>query len=325
MGSAAAIRCPHCGHSNPNGTIRCPACEALISSDASATATGIDLGEGFSQPVAPQSSPSQSSIAPGAVIADRYEIIEILGQGGMGAVYKARDTELDRMVALKVIRPEFAGDAKTLQRFKQELILARQITHRNVVRIFDLGTHGNTKFITMEFVEGLDLSTVLEQRRFTPLEAVRLIRQVSGALEAAHAENVIHRDLKPQNIMLNSAGRVLVMDFGLARSVELSGLTRTGTVLGTPAYMSPEQAKGTATRSALRPVFVRSHLLRTSDRPATVSGGYGMGSAGQTNSGARTGRHEPRSGGPRSAQSDRCEMPGHRPRPSIPERRGAGA
>jgi tetratricopeptide (TPR) repeat protein len=184
------------------------------------------------------------SLAPGTLLGGRYELLEVVGKGGMGAVYKARDIELDRLVAVKVIRPELADDPKTLQRFKQELILARQVTHKNVIRIFDLGTQEGTKFITMEFVEGRDLSHLLAERQLQPLEAAQIIRQVSKALEAAHAERVIHRDLKPQNIMVDTAGRVLVMDFGLARSVEMSGLTQTGTVMGTPAYMSPEQAQG---------------------------------------------------------------------------------
>jgi tetratricopeptide (TPR) repeat protein len=181
----------------------------------------------------------------GAVLSERYEILQLLGQGGMGAVYKAHDLELERVVALKVIRPDLSSDQKTLRRFKQELILARQVTHKNVIRIFDLGSHQGTKYITMEFVEGRDLSSILEERRLTPDESARLIRQVCRALESAHAENVVHRDLKPQNIMVDATGRARVMDFGLARSVEMSGLTRTGAILGTPAYMSPEQVLGT--------------------------------------------------------------------------------
>lgn len=188
------------------------------------------------------------------LLAGRYEIVKMLGQGGMGAVYKAQDVELDRPVAIKVIRTELAGDAKTIARFKQELILARQVTHKNVIRIFDLGSHQGVRFITMEFVDGRDLSAVLGKQKFKPEEAARMVRQVCRALEAAHAEKVIHRDLKPQNIMVDDAGTVRVMDFGLARSVELSGLTQTGAILGTPAYMSPEQAKGT-------PVDERSDLF----------------------------------------------------------------
>jgi tetratricopeptide (TPR) repeat protein len=162
----------------------------------------------------------------------------------MGAVYKARDQEVDRLVALKVIRPELAGHSSVLQRFKQELILARTVTHRNVIRIYDLGVAEGCRFITMEFIEGRDLSSELEDGKLEPQEAVKILRQVCAALEAAHDEGVVHRDLKPQNIMLEASGRVVVMDFGLARSMEASGLTQAGAIMGTPAYMSPEQAKG---------------------------------------------------------------------------------
>jgi tetratricopeptide (TPR) repeat protein/predicted Ser/Thr protein kinase len=184
------------------------------------------------------------SLKPGDVVAGRYEIIKLLGEGGMGAVYQVQDRELERFLALKVIRPELAGNPKILRRFKQELIVARQVTHKNAIRIFDLGSSGPLKFITMEYVEGRDLADLMEERRFGVREACSIMRQVCRALDAAHSENVVHRDLKPQNIMVNDQGRVWVMDFGLARSVEMHGLTQTGAVMGTPAYMSPEQAKG---------------------------------------------------------------------------------
>jgi tetratricopeptide (TPR) repeat protein/predicted Ser/Thr protein kinase/TolB-like protein len=169
----------------------------------------------------------------------------LLGEGGMGAVYKARDREVDREVALKVIRPELTGHPDIVRRFKQELILARQVTHKNVVRIFDLGEAEGAKFISMEYIEGRDLRSLLAERgKFAPEEAVGIVEQVCRALDAAHAEGVIHRDLKPQNIMVDKHGRVAVMDFGIARSREVRGLTQTGALLGTPEYMSPEQAKG---------------------------------------------------------------------------------
>jgi tetratricopeptide (TPR) repeat protein/predicted Ser/Thr protein kinase len=187
---------------------------------------------------------SSISLEVGSVLADRYEILKMLGEGGMGAVYKARDRELDRLLAVKVVRRDLAGHASIMQRFKQELILARKITHRNVVRIFDLGVSDGFRFITMEFIDGRDLTSLLEERKLTPEESVKILRQVCAALEAAHAEGVIHRDLKPQNIMIESSGRVVVMDFGLARSMEATGLTQAGAMMGTPAYMSPEQAKG---------------------------------------------------------------------------------
>ena len=163
----------------------------------------------------------------------------------MGAVYKARDRELDRFVALKLIRPELAANPSILARFKQELLLSREVTHRNVIRIFDLGDADGVKFITMEFVEGRDLrSLIQEKKKFPPEEAVELMQQVCRALEAAHTLGIIHRDLKPQNIMRDQTGRILVMDFGLARTVEGDGMTQTGALVGTMEYMSPEQALG---------------------------------------------------------------------------------
>ena len=163
----------------------------------------------------------------------------------MGSVYKARDRELDRLVALKVIRSELGRNPEIVRRFKQELILARQVTHKNVVRIFDLGEADGIKFITMEYIEGRNLKTLLRQKsKYSPQEAVELIKQVCHALDAAHTEGVVHRDLKPQNIMVDSRGKVSVMDFGIARSIEMPGMTLTGVLVGTPEYMSPEQARG---------------------------------------------------------------------------------
>jgi serine/threonine protein kinase/tetratricopeptide (TPR) repeat protein len=163
----------------------------------------------------------------------------------MGSVYQAEDFELDRPVALKLIRPELAASQEILQRFKQELILAREVTHENVVRIFDLGVADGIKFITMEYVEGEDLSSILEERGKLPERDVASITaQVCRALIAAHAAGVVHRDLKPQNVMVDDKGRAKVMDFGVAHSMDLTGMTRTGEMIGTPAYMSPEQAKG---------------------------------------------------------------------------------
>jgi len=185
------------------------------------------------------------AIQAGLTLGGRYEIISTLGEGGMGAVYKASDVALDRLVAIKVIRPELAGRPEILQRFKQELILARKVTHRNVIRIFDLGEADGVKFITMEFIEGRDLKSLLTQSgKLPPEQSVEIIQQVCLALDAAHTEGVVHRDLKPQNIMMDGQGRALVMDFGIARSLELGGMTQTGALIGTPEYMSPEQVRG---------------------------------------------------------------------------------
>ncbi len=263
------VECPACHASNPPDSRLCSKCSApfgidsatlaiessvtsaLLDPDGTQVFTEVSLGAaapggtGWSVPVQKVTATNPSvSLEPGMLLGERYEILKSLGEGGMGAVYKARDHELDRMVALKVIRPELAGHPDILRRFKQELILARQVTHKNVVRIFDLGTADGRKFITMDFIEGRDLKSILNQRGKLPAaEAVPIMEQICRGLEAAHVEGVVHRDLKPQNIMLDEAGRVWLMDFGLARSMELSGLTRTGVLMGTPDYMSPEQAR----------------------------------------------------------------------------------
>jgi eukaryotic-like serine/threonine-protein kinase len=181
----------------------------------------------------------------GDVIGGRYEILELLGEGGMGAVYKAADRELNRFVALKLIRSDLASNPAILARFKQELLTAHQVTHRNVIRIYDLAEADDVKFITMEYIEGRDLRRLLlDEGKLPPERAIEIIRQVCLALDAAHSVGVIHRDLKPQNIMCDKAGRILVMDFGLARSIESKGMTQTGALMGTIEYMSPEQSMG---------------------------------------------------------------------------------
>ena len=185
----------------------------------------------------------QPVLEAGAILAGRYEILDILGEGGMGAVYKAKDLELDRLVALKVIRPELAKNPAIIDRFKKEILLSQRVTHRNVIRIYDLGEGDGVKFITMEFIEGEDLRSLIhEHKKFSPEEAVGIMEQICLALDAAHQVNVIHRDLKPQNVMRDNAGRILVMDFGLARTFEGDGMTQTGALVGTMEYMSPEQA-----------------------------------------------------------------------------------
>jgi serine/threonine protein kinase/tetratricopeptide (TPR) repeat protein len=186
-----------------------------------------------------------STIVSGQILASRYEVLERLGEGGMGTVYRVRDRELDRIVALKTIRADLASNPSTIRRFKQELLLARQISHRNVIRIYDLGVSGGLRFITMEYVEGQDLRSLMRARgKFSPEDAVEIVQQLCAGLEAAHAEQVIHRDLKPQNILIDTHGHVRIMDFGLARTLEQSGITRSGMIVGTADYMSPEQARG---------------------------------------------------------------------------------
>jgi len=188
---------------------------------------------------------AHAELTPGCFLGKRYKILRELGEGGMGRVLQAEDCELDRVVALKIIRPELARNAQTLKRFKQELILARQITHRNVIRVYDLGAADGIKFISMEFIEGQDLKSLLKAKgNFAAEDAGKIIEQVCRALQAAHSQGVVHRDLKPQNIMVDPRGKVTVMDFGIARSVETAGTTQPGALVGTPQYMSPEQVRG---------------------------------------------------------------------------------
>jgi eukaryotic-like serine/threonine-protein kinase len=241
------MECPQCQFNNPPGANSCLNCNSPV--PALIGTMTHEAMEGWSAPLAMESAEmsgrSLQTLQPGIMLSGRYEILQLLGQGGMGAVYKAKDHELDRSVALKVIQPDLAGQAGILRRFKQELILARQVTHKNVIRIFDLGEAEGMKFITMEHVDGQDLKAMLDQRcKFAPDEAITIIEQVCHALDAAHSAGVVHRDLKPQNIMVDKQGKVSVMDFGVARSVEVSGLSQTGALIGTPGYMSPEQAKG---------------------------------------------------------------------------------
>ena len=171
----------------------------------------------------------------------------MIGEGGMGKVYKAHDNDLDRTVALKLVRQELANDPESMQRFKQELLLASRISHKNILRIHDLGDVGGVKFISMAYVQGRDLHDVIAECGRLPVDrAVHIAKQLAGALDAAHAEGVVHRDLKPRNVLIDQTDQVYVSDFGLAKSLEIESpiaMTRAGEVLGTPRYMSPEQAE----------------------------------------------------------------------------------
>jgi tetratricopeptide (TPR) repeat protein len=189
-------------------------------------------------------------LTPGQSFGSRYHVIRLLGVGGMGAVYQAWDDELGVAVAIKVIRPEITADpvaaAELHRRFKRELLLARQVTHRNVVRIHDLGEIGGIKYITMPFIEGEDLATVLRTAGRLPVsKALNLAKQIVAGLRAAHEAGVVHRDLKPANIMVEEE-RAVIMDFGIARAEGGGGSTVLGTVVGTLEYMAPEQARGEA-------------------------------------------------------------------------------
>ena len=189
-----------------------------------------------------------ASIRPGSVIAGRYEILEPLGKGGMGMVYKAHDRVLDDTVAIKVLRSDVASAPEMARRFRSEIKLARKVRHRNVCGIHEYGEDGGLRFIAMEFIEGVDLRHVLT-RSGAPLpeEAFEISIQLAQGLHAIHEAGIIHRDLKTPNIMRDSRGHVRLMDFGIAKQAGEStgaGVTVLGMIVGTPEYMSPEQARG---------------------------------------------------------------------------------
>ena len=244
-GGAAAVRVP--GESSSSDARPPSDAPTMVDVGGPAVSSSPPRFNPASRATTHDSSEAGPILQPGSILGQRYEILAMLGQGGMGAVYKARDFAVNQLVALKVIRPDLASNPAIIERFKQELILARQVTHKNVIRIYDLAEADGVKFITMEFVEGEDLRTLVHEtggKKLASAEAVEIMRQVCLALEAAHSVGVIHRDLKPQNIMRDKTGRVLVMDFGLARTIDGGGMTQSGAMVGTLEYMSPEQALG---------------------------------------------------------------------------------
>jgi tetratricopeptide (TPR) repeat protein len=254
------MTCPGCGKTAPSEAVECEFCGELLVDifgpsrpDSDAVNEGsVPAAADAEQPVAevPVSAVKTAILPRHARFGDRYEILELIGEGGMGRVYKARDLELDRLIALKTIRREKGSDPETVRRFKQELVLARRVTHKNVVRIYDLGEAGGVKFFTMELLEGQSLKKVIQRDgRVAVPQAISMLRQMLSALEEAHEQGVIHRDLKPQNIMVSSDGTPHIMDFGIARCAESAGMTATGSVLGTPDYIAPEQVSGEATNA----------------------------------------------------------------------------
>ena len=229
------------------------------SATAGATARDTEVTLAGNSPTIP-ARPAGAVLGRGQVFADRYEVLGTLGKGGMGVVYRARDRQLDEVVALKLLRPEaLASDPTLLERFKQEIKLARRITHRNVLRTHDFGETSGVPYISMEYLEGVTLKDLVRNRGALPLGVgLSIAKQMCHGLGAAHEGGVVHRDIKPQNMLiLPETGELKIMDFGIARvsSVDAggSGLTTAGTVMGTPDYMPPEQAQG-------RPADFRSDL-----------------------------------------------------------------
>jgi DNA-binding response OmpR family regulator len=184
------------------------------------------------------------ALIPGELFANRYQIVRVVGRGGMGMVYKARDRELAEDVAIKTLRGDaMSDDAGVVERFKTEIRLARRISHRNVVRTHDLGEWDGAYYVTMEYVEGITVRELIDMRgHLSAASTLGIAQQLAASLEVAHEQGVIHRDIKPQNLLLDADGVLKVMDFGIARLAQrTSTLTQAGMVIGTPAYMAPEQ------------------------------------------------------------------------------------
>jgi serine/threonine protein kinase len=247
------MKCPHCQYENIGDTRFCGNCAALLHPVAAASPTlTTPLPSPSSAPSRPfPSSPTVTAsvicgeIVPGAEFAGRYRILDELGRGGMGRVYKAMDREISEAVALKVLIPEISLDERMIERFRNELKLARRISHKNVCRIFDLGNCEGIYFITMEFIAGDNLKSIIRMMGpLSPARALSIAGQVCDGMAEAHRLGVVHRDLKSSNIMIDRDGSARIMDFGIARAGESKGLTDRGTLIGTPEYMAPEQIEG---------------------------------------------------------------------------------
>ncbi|MGQ9515812.1 MAG: protein kinase domain-containing protein [Anaerolineae bacterium] len=174
----------------------------------------------------------------------QYHILAEIGRGGMAVVYKAEQTSLDRFVALKVLFPNFTGDSTSVERLHREAQAAARLDHPNIVEIYEVGEHEGLHFIAMKYVDGESLDKILQQGALPPARALKILAQVASALDYAHRHNVVHRDIKPSNIIVSAGDRITLTDFGLAKGLGSATLTSAGALVGTPAYMSPEQARG---------------------------------------------------------------------------------
>jgi serine/threonine protein kinase/lipoprotein NlpI len=229
-----AVKCPKCQTDNPSDSKYCKACATLLPSSRDVESFQTKTLE-----------TPREELTTGSTFAARYQIIEELGHGGMGRVYRAVDKKLNEEVALKLIMSEIATNKSMLERFHNEIKLARKISHPHVGRMYDLLEENGIHFITMEYVPGEDLKSSI--RRFGQLpfsKSISIAKQICEGLAEAHKTGVVHRDLKPSNIMVDKEGNAKVMDFGIARSIHSKSITGEGTVIGTPEYMSPEQAEG---------------------------------------------------------------------------------
>jgi serine/threonine protein kinase len=230
------MNCEKCGFANPPGIHYCGQCGTRLASSSDVPVSSTMTVER-----------SRELLARGRLLAGRFEILEELGSGGMGTVYRVLDRKIGEEMALKLLKPEVAADHHIIERFKNELRVTRRITQRNVCRMHDIHEDGATIFVTMEYVLGEDLDSLIRRAgRLSVDKALSVAKQIAEGLLEAHRLGIVHRDLKPQNIMIDRQGNAKIMDFGIARQLAGPDLTGAGMMIGTPAYMSPEQVDGSA-------------------------------------------------------------------------------
>lgn len=264
-----STKCPKCHSDNPPNSKFCNSCGLILDSIDKIPISRTKTVE----------TPAEE-LTTGSTFAGRYQIIEELGKGGMGWVYKVLDKETKEKIALKLIKPDIASDKKTIERFRNELTSARKIVQKNVCRMYDLNKEQNNYYITMEFVSGGDLKKLIRRTKQLAVGTViSIAKQICDGLSEAHSQGIVHRDLKPNNIMIDDNGNVRIMDFGIARTIKGKGITGSGVIIGTPEYMSPEQveAKDIDQRSDIYSLGIIMYEMLTGRLPFEADTPFAIG------------------------------------------------